>query len=104
MANRYFRFTVNPLSPVRSSVDGRVELRLQFPQSGEVIWHRFADAEWFSVNDDTMGTFGTHLDYIADESGTPFFQEGVFEQVPDDVVALASLLSTEPTGPDNPPS
>lgn len=107
MALRYFRFTVHPLSPMRSAQDGKVELRMQFLATGQTIWHRFADGEWYSVADAAMGVFGVHLDWLVDfDMGEVLlFQEGVFdppESPPQGVIAFTSLLGTAPNGPDNP--
>lgn len=107
MALRYFRFTVNPLSGSRGQ-DGKVELRLQFLMSGQTIWHRFADGEWYSITDAQMGVFGVHVDWLRDTetAGFPlYFQEGVFdppENPPQGVTPFASLLANSPAGPDNP--
>lgn len=108
MALRYYRFTVNPLSPAKSEVDGKVELRLQFHLTGQTVWHRFADGEWYSISDGAMGAFGVHVDFQRDidVAGAPlFFQEGIFdppENPPQGVTPFASLLRTAPGGADNP--
>ncbi len=91
---RYFRFVANPLSPVVNN--GSVELRLQMLMSQQMIFRNFSDGEWFAIDDQEMGTFGVHLDFLTDDDGPDgpykFFQEGAFETIP--VLATIVVMNT----------
>jgi hypothetical protein len=94
---RYFRVTINPESALLNQ-DGEVHLRLQLPQSHEMLDMDFHDGMWMAVEDGDMGVFGPHLDFYKDLDGPDgpagaylMFQEGVFEDVPD--VALVAINS-----------
>ena len=93
---RYFRVTINPLSDILDQ-NGECHLRLQLPMTHEMIDRQFSDGQWISVEDNEMGEFGAHFDFLQDVAGPggqagayPIFQEGAFESIPD--IALQAML------------